>query len=98
MECRAKSSAEKPFSELEKQIAVSVRKGFREARRSGSLSFSCAGGSESSDPNVPSCEEVADMKVEAWDRLRNTPPLYFSIEHAQELPASWRGLFCFSWF
>ena len=74
MEYGTKSSAEKPFSELEKQIAVSVRKDFREARRSGSLSFSCAGGSESSDPNVLRGEEVADMKVEARDRPRNTPP------------------------
>ena len=98
MECRAKSLAEKPSSELEKRIAVSVRKGFREARHSGFLSFSCAGGSESSGPNVLRGEKVADMKVEAWDRPHNTPPLYFSIEHVQELPASWRGLSCFSWF
>ena len=99
MECGTKPVAEKPSSELEKQIAVSVWKGFREAKRSGFLSFSCAGRSESSDPNVSRCEEIADMKVEAWDRPYNTPPpIYFSIEHAQELPASWRGLSCFSWF
>ena len=74
MEYGTKPVAEKPSSELEKRIAVSVRKGFREARRSGSLSFSCAGGSESSDPKVLRVEEVADMKIEARDRPHNTPP------------------------
>ena len=74
MEYEAKSSAEKPSSELEKRTAVSVRKDFCEAMRSGSSSFSDAGGSESSGPNALRGEEVADMKVKAWDRPYNTPP------------------------
>ena len=76
MECRAKSLAEKPSSELEKRIAVSVRKGFREARHSGFLSFSCAGGPESSGPNVPRGEEFADMKVEMLTAHIIPPPLF----------------------
>ncbi len=74
MEYEAKSSAEKPSSELEKQIAVSVRKDFCEARRSGSLSFSGAGGSESSGPNALHGEEVADVKVEAQSARVIPPP------------------------
>ena len=97
MERKAKSSAEKPFSELEERIAVSVRKGFREARRSGSLSFSWAGGSESSDPNVLRGEKVADMKVEARDRLP-PPPLYFNIERARDFPGCRFGFSFSSWF
>ena len=76
MEYGAKSLAEKPSSELEKLIAVSVRRDFCEARRSGSLSFSGASGPESSGPNALRGEEVADMKVEARTaRVIPPPPL-----------------------
>ena len=80
MEYGAKSLAEKPSSELEKRIAVSVRKDFCEASFPGSLSFSGAVGSESSGPNALRCEEVADMKVEART-ARVIPPPYFNLEH-----------------
>ena len=90
MEYGAKSLAEKPSLELEKRIAVSVRKDFYEARRSGSLSFSGAGGSESSGPNALRGEEVADMKIKA--RLaRVIPPPYFNIERVRDFPGSWHG-------
>ena len=78
MEYGTESSAEKPSSELEKRIAVSVRKDFCEASLSGSLSFSGAGGSESSGPNAFRGEEVADMKVEAR-AVRVIPPPPISI-------------------
>ena len=74
MEYGAKSLAGKPFSELEKQIAVSVRKDFCEASLPGSLSFSGAGGSESFGPNALRGEEVADMKVEARTARVIPPP------------------------
>ncbi len=78
MEYGAKSLAEKPSSELEKRIAVSVRKDFCEARLPVSLSFSGAGGSESSGPNALRGEEVADMKVEARTaRVIPPPPTLF---------------------
>ena len=79
MEYEAKLLAEKPSSELEKRIAVSVRKNFCEARRSGSLSFFGADGSESSGPNALRDEEVADMKVEARNS-RAIPPPYFNLD------------------
>ncbi len=79
MEYGAKSSAEKPSSELGKQTAVSVRKDFCEATRSGSLSFPGAEGSESSGPNAPLSEEVADIKVAARAaRVIPPPPLFQS--------------------
>ena len=98
MEYGTKSSAEKPSSELEKQIAVSVRKGFREAGRSGSLSFSCAGGSESSGPNALRDEEAADMKVEMLTAHIMTPPPYFNIESARAFQGCRRGLSFSFWF
>ena len=79
MEYGTKSLEEKPSSELEKRIAVSVRKDFCQARRSGSLSFSDAGGSESSGLNALRGEKAADMKVEARDRPYNTPPPSLSL-------------------
>ena len=97
MEYEAKSSAEKPSLELEKRTAVSVRKDFCEAMRSGSLSFSDAGGSESSGTNALRGEEVAYMKVEALT-ARTIPPPYFNIEHVQDFPGCWHGLSCSSWF
>ena len=81
MEYGAKSLAKKPSSELEKRTAVSVRKDFREASLPGSLSFSGAGGSESSGPNALRGEEVADMKVEARTARVIPPPPYFNLEH-----------------
>ncbi len=76
MEYEAKSYAERPFSEIEKRTAVSVRKDFCEARRSGSLSFSGAVGSESFVPNALRFEEVADMRVEArTSRVIPPPPV-----------------------
>ena len=78
MEYGVKPLAEKPSSDLEKRTAVSVRKDFCEARRSGSLSFSGAGGSESSGPNALHGEEVADVKVEAQS-ARVIPPPPISI-------------------
>ncbi len=86
MEYGTKSSAEKPSSELEKRIAVSVRKDFCEASLPGSLSFSGAGGSELSGPNALRGEEVADMKVEARTARVIPPPLYFNLEHARAFP------------
>ena len=74
MKYGAKSSAEKPSSELGKRTAVSVRKDFCEAGRSGSLSFSGAVGSESSGPNAFRGEEVADMRVEARTARVIPPP------------------------
>ena len=74
MEYGAKSLAEKLSSELEKRIAVSVRKDFCEARLPVSLSFSVACGSELSGPNVLRGEEVADVKVEARTSRVIPPP------------------------
>ena len=82
MEYEAKSSAKKPFSELEKRTAVSVRKDFCEARRSVSLSFSGAGGAEPSDPNALRGGEIADVKVEARTSRVIPPPSYLNPEHA----------------
>ena len=79
MEYGVKSLAGKPSSELEKRIAVSVRKDFCEARLSGSLSFSGDDGSESSDPNALRGEEVSDMKVEARTARVISPPPPISI-------------------
>ena len=82
MKYGAKSSAEKLSSELEKRIAVSVRKDFCEAGLSGSLSFSNARGPESSGPNALRDEEVADMKVEARAVRVIPPPPHFKQKNA----------------
>ena len=78
MEYETKSLAEKPSSELEKRTAVPVRKDFCEDSFQGSLSFSGAGGSESSGPKALRGEEVADVKVKART-VRVIPPPPISI-------------------
>ena len=74
MEYEAKSLTEKPSSEFEKQIAVSVFEALGTAKHAISSRFSDAGGRESSCGDALRGEEAGEIEVEARTARIIPPP------------------------
>ena len=92
MDFTMESSAEKPSSELEKQIAVSVFEGTGTAKRATSCDFSAAGVRESSCGDALRGEETGETEAETRTTCIIPPPC-FRLRRARDFPGSWLGLF-----